>query len=231
MKHIRILSILALIATAHTPANLLASETQEKYNRISLSAKASVPVMQDELRATLYASSRGDNAKETATKVSIHMQKALSIIDQEQNIESQTGNFTTEPVYKRQRIIGWQSRQTVHLKSRDATALSQLLSRLQDHLKIESIHYGISEQRLKTAKDKLIEQAIKNFQQRAQLLARSMRSEKYRLVEMHVNTDDHGYVQSGAMMSKRADMEVAPPIQAGTQRVQVNISGTIELQI
>lgn len=231
------LPALGIICTAlslmGTTNHLHAHEGEAKYDRISLTANASSQIEQDELQATLYATSQGDKAKDTANAVSKRIQKALSIVERERKVKSQTGNFTTQPIYDKRRITGWRSRQTIHLKSLDAPALSQLLSRLQNDLQVESVHYGISDKRLKDAENNLMEEAVKNFQQRARLLTHSMHREKYRLVEMHVNTGNRPTpirFQSRTMMAEAA-ADVAPPIQAGTQRVQVNISGIIEVQL
>ncbi|WP_428608707.1 SIMPL domain-containing protein, partial [Sedimenticola sp.] len=75
----------------------------------------------------------------------------------------------------------------------------------------------------------LIRQAIQRFQARAELVSKEMGQSRYRLVQMNIS-------HNGAApppypmrtMSLRAD--TAPALEAGSQRLEVQISGTIELQ-
>ena len=154
MMIIRVLATLALLCLC-LPAN--AHETLPHYDHVSLSASASKEVPQDELQITLYAVSEADNAKTTSDEVSNRVHKALSILNNKKDITTQTGSFNTHPVYRKQKITGWRSRQTLEVKSTNAAELSQLLGRLQNHVLIENIRYNVSEQSRRLVENQLIE--------------------------------------------------------------------------
>jgi predicted secreted protein len=80
--------------------------------------------------------------------------------------------------------------------------------------------------------NELIQSAIKGFRQRADLVTSSLDREKYRIVDMTISTQDH-WPQPRAVRALRATAEsaVAPPIQSGTQKVQVTVNGKIEVQL
>ena len=212
--------------------NLQAHEQETHYNRISLSASAAAEVQQDELQASLYATAEDKDARASADSVSHNIRKALDLLDKQSGISVQTGSYNTQPVYNRQQIVGWRTRQTLALKSSDSAKLSSLLGQLQTHVQVEHIGYGISDDGRAKAEDVLIREALNNFTARAQLISQQMGSGNYRLVDMNLSTSHQRPMLHRAMvMSADAEASAAPPIQAGTQRVEINVNGTIEIQL
>ncbi len=221
--------LLAFITIFHSTAS--AHETEVAYDRVSLSASASIEIQHNELQATLYAMSEGEDASTTATEVSQRMQKALSILERQKEIKTQTGSFTTQPAYSKDKITGWRTRQTLQLKSSDATQLSQLLGRLQNHLSIKKIQYGVSDAEWAKSENILIETALKNFQHRARLVTHSMHREKYRLIDINISSPPIGLRTMRSATVTADNSEATPPIQAGTEKMEIIVNGTIEMQI
>ncbi|TNF97967.1 MAG: DUF541 domain-containing protein [Gammaproteobacteria bacterium] len=217
------LAILTTIASAH--------DTPLTYDRVNLSASAAMEVEQDELRATLYALNEGENAGKTADAVSRDMQQALQIVHRLKGITAQTGNFSTQPVYRKQRISGWRSRQNLSLKSTDSRALSELVGKLQQYLSVQNINYQVSDEKRQIAEDELTKKAIKNFKDRAQLITSNLGKRNYRLVNMNVSSNSPHQPPVVMRAMAMENKSIAPQIQAGTQRIQININGTIEIQI
>ena len=220
------LSLLCLYLTAN------AHEIPIHYDHVSLSANASKEVPQDELQVTLYAVSEADDAKTTSDEVSSRVHKALSILNNTKDLTTQTGSFNTHPVYRKQKITGWRSRQTLEVKSTNAAELSQLLGRLQNHVLIENIRYNVSEQSRRLTENQLIDEAIANFQHRARQITNGMQRKKYRLVDMNISTSHpRPQLMHARMATSMAESSSAPPIQSGKQRIEVTISGKIEVQL
>ncbi|MCW8964607.1 MAG: SIMPL domain-containing protein [Gammaproteobacteria bacterium] len=202
------------------------------YDHITLSANASKEVPQDELQVTLYAVSDSEEARTSADEVGTRIHKALSILNSEAGISTQTGSFNTHPVYKKQKITGWRSRQTLEVKSTNAKLLSELIGRVQNYVLLENIRYNVSEQVRRFAENQLIEEAMENFQHRARLVTSNLRREKYRVVDMNISTSHpRPNVMQARAMASLAEAAPAPDIQAGKQHIQVNINGTIEVQL
>ena len=77
---------------------------------------------------------------------------------------------------------------------------------------------------------RIMNPAIANFNTRAKLVSEQMQSSGFRLVQMSINTSGTSprpYMARGMQMEMKS--VAAPALEAGTQQVQVNISGTIEL--
>jgi predicted secreted protein len=87
--------------------------------------------------------------------------------------------------------------------------------------------------RRQAAERALITQALDAFKDRAELIAKQLGRSDYRIVRLDVTTGD-GIVQPQFRAAPTMAMEaaVAPPtLEAGSQRVNVTVAGTIELQV
>ncbi|MCW8902447.1 SIMPL domain-containing protein, partial [Sedimenticola sp.] len=141
----------------------------------------------------------------------------------------QTLDYQTSPVYRNNTLSGWRVRQTIRLESQDVALISQLMGKLQEGLSIGSISYAVSPEQRQQVEERLISQAIQLFRARAALISKEMGHSEYRLVQMNISS-------SGAApgpypvraMALRA--ESAPTLEAGSQRLEVQINGTIELK-
>jgi predicted secreted protein len=228
----RHLSIGLLSLTLLSPA-LMAGQKTKTYDRIQLNADASMQVENDTLSARLYAQREGSDLSRLADEVNRKITQAVARVKQVEGVTLQTQGYHTYPVYQQQRLSGWRVRQSIHLESRDAAKLSRLLGELQSSLALESLQYNVSPAQRQTAEEQLIGQAIDAFQQRAALVTKQLGRSDYRLVEMHINTSGE-VIQPRRLRAGVMAMEasVAPPsLEAGSQTLQVNVSGTIELQL
>lgn len=208
-----------------------AEEMPLTYERINLSASASQQVENDTLVALLYAQREGPNAAKLADEVNQTVRWSVERARQTPQVKVQTLDYRTHPVYQKERLTGWRVRQSIRLESMDAKKLSGLLGQLQERLAVQSIDYTLSPSKLKEVENQLIEEAIKTFQQRADLIATRLKQPEYRLVRMDVQTAGvHRPMPMGVRTMAEAAAE-PPMLEAGTQTVQVDISGTIELQL
>ena len=231
-KYARQLSIVLLGLTLLS-GSAMAGQKAKTYDRIQLSADASMQVENDTLIAQLYAQREGSDLSQLADEVNRKITQAVQRVKQVEGVSLQTQGYQTYPVYQQQRQTGWRVRQSIRLESRDGVKLSRLLSELQSSLALDSLQYSISPAQRQSAEEQLIEQAIAAFQQRAALVTKQLGHSEYRLVEMQINTAGEPIqpqrLRAGVMAMEAA---VAPPsLEAGSQALQVNINGTIELQI
>jgi predicted secreted protein len=210
-----------------------AHEPVPHYDHISLSASASREVSQDQLHLTLFALDEAEDARSSAEAVSTRINRALEVLNKQSGMTVQTGSFRTYPVYHKQSITGWRSRQTLDIKTASTANLSQLLARLQQYVQMENVRYLVSEETRQSVENELIQAAIMNFEQRAQLATSSLGRKKYRIIDLNIST--HGMHPPQPMLARSlasaAEADSAPAIQAGTQLVQVSVEGKIEIQL
>jgi predicted secreted protein len=224
--------LIALYAGLMLPAQLQAADEPLRYDQVNLSAEASQETDNDTLIAVLSAQKEGSDTATLSDRVNQLIGQAVAEAKKEPDIKLQTLGYQTSPTYQQQRLTGWRVKQSLRLESRNSELLSQLLSRLQGSLALESISYAISDEQRKEVEEALITQALDAFQQRARLITKQLGRDSYRLVEMRIINSG----QSAPPMRMRASsmlMEAAAPptLEAGTQTLRVEVSGTIELQL
>ncbi|MEJ2427133.1 MAG: SIMPL domain-containing protein [Candidatus Thiodiazotropha sp.] len=222
-----------LIGLALIFTNPLAAQDEgSHYDRITLQTQASEAVENDTLIAVLYAQKEGPDLAPLTTQVNHQIGEAVNQAHQVSEVRVSTLGYQTYPVYQQQVLSGWRVRQSIRLESRNSEILSALIGNLQSGLALESIRYTLSSKQRESVEQRLILQAIDGFRQRAEQITQQMERHRYRLVDMTIHTDtpvDTSPPMRARMMAMEASIP-PPTLEGGTQTVQVNIEGRIELQ-
>lgn len=207
-------------------------ENDMVYDRVNFSVTASDQVENDLLVAILYTEKQGTNASALAAEVNETVHWALAQVKDNTAIKFQTMDYRTNPVYRKQTLSGWEVRQSLRLESAEATVLSELLGALQERLAIQSIDYQLSPKQRRLAEDRLINEALAAFEQRAQQITQQLKRPGYRLVKLQIRTDEHSRPPVLRAMAMEARSASTPPaFVPGEQRLTVEVAGTIELQL
>jgi predicted secreted protein len=229
MKHLtRLIAALAITAWA-IPAP--AQDAQRTYDRVDFNVTAEREVENDVLVAIVYSEAEDNDQADAADEVNANIRWAADRARRASDVELQTLQYTTRPVYapNSRRIVGWIARQSLRLESRAPAALSTLLGDLQARVALQSLNYDLSKAARDTAEDELIREALSRFNRRAALIADEMDRSGYRLVNVNVNTGG----PIAFARAQRAEFQVAdvaaPEIAAGTQTLSVTANGAIEL--
>ncbi|MCP5145119.1 MAG: SIMPL domain-containing protein [Gammaproteobacteria bacterium] len=222
-----------LLAALLAASPMVGAQDVLHYDQIDLSATAESSVANDLLVAVLYVQSEGVRQRDVADEVNQTMRWALDTAKSVRGVEVQTLQYSTFPTYDRNnRVIGWRANQSLRLQSADSKVLSDLVGKLQEKLAVESIGYEISKAARDTAEDALIADALAQFKNRAQAVANELDRDGYRIVRINIGSSG---LPSPMMYRGRAAMamdmkEVAPAaLEAGDQRMNVMVNGTIEL--
>ncbi len=228
----RTLFIFTLLSLAAISPATFAAQEELPYNRVTLNESASQDVDNDQLVAVLFAQAEGSDAAQPADEVNRIMDWALKLAKEHSEVKSQTLGYNTQPVYNKSAIRGWRVNQSLRLESRDAGVLGDLVGKLQEQLQVQSLNYQVSDEQRRQHLGALTDSALRRFQQRAAAIAKSLGRSSYRIVRLNIN--DGGDVPVQIMRSSMARMEgsMAPApasIDAGTQSMQVSVSGEIEV--
>jgi predicted secreted protein len=211
-----------------------AQEPSPRYDQVTLSARASAQVENDVLVAVLTAQAEAEQPAAAAESVNRDMTQAIAQARARPQVQAQTLQYHTSPVRDRQRVTGWRARQSLRLRSANAAVLSALVAELQASLLLESLDYDLTAQSRRGAEDGLIAEALAAFGRRAALIATQLGRPGYRIVHLNVSADGSPGrpVPRGVMRAMTAEAAVAPPaLEPGVQRVQVSVSGTVELRL
>ena len=224
---------MAIIVGVTASTGLAAEDSKPKGTLIDLSAEASRSAPNDMARTTVYAEVRGPNPAELAKQVNSTIDTALQTAKAFTKIKTQSSGTHTYPTYgKEGRISGWRMRSELLLESRDMTALSELLGKLQETLAVNRLVLQPSPETRKKAEEAAMLEAIAAFQAKANLIAGALKK-SYCIRQMNIGNAGQPPVVPMMMRSARMDAaEAAPaPIEAGESMVSVTISGQIELPL
>ncbi len=204
-----------------------------RYNQVNLEAQVAEQVSNDTLHVSMNTYGEHREAAPLAAQINRDMAWALSLARQHSEIKVSTGGYQTWPLTSKDNLTttGWRGQQTLTLESRDSGTLSQLVGRLQERLKINTMNFTVSDEQRVAVENRLIDSALEAFKTRAKIVSANLKASGYRIVSINVGTTAQPppvlYRQHMAVTS----MEAAPPVavEGGESEVRVSVNGTIEL--
>ncbi|MFQ5642958.1 MAG: SIMPL domain-containing protein [Thiogranum sp.] len=211
----------------------VAAETAVAEDQVSFQVEVGRDVANDRVSAVLNATAESRKAADLADRINKTMAWALEQARASQQVTSRSGNYQTYPVYGEDRkIAGWRGRQELQLESQDVDRLSQLVGVLQSRLQVQSLQFSVSPERRRQAENELIEQALKAYQERAEIIRTSLGAGSYRLLDINIHAGSQGPVVPvrAEMVSTLSRSSVnTPALEQGTSRVKVQVGGRIRL--
>jgi predicted secreted protein len=182
-------------------------------------------------RATAFVEISGTDTNDVAGKVKTVIAAALTTAKAQAGITVKSGATHTYPVYGKggRSIESWRMRSELVLESRDATALSTAIGKLQGTLAVSNISFTPAPDTRRKAEDETTSEAIDAFKAKAERIAGAMKK-PYRIRQMSLNGSGNfpqpmPMLRATAMMADAAPM----PVEAGESNVTVGINGQIEL--
>jgi len=205
-------------------------------NVLQLSAMATVEVQQDMLTMTLGTVREAADAATVQGQLRSALDAALA--EARKNAEPgqldvRTGNFNLSPRYGRDgKMSGWRGSAELVLEGRDFPRITQTAGRITT-LSISNVAFGLSREQQNRTESEAQGQAIDNFKQRADELAKRFGFSGYTLREVSINSHQGGPMQPRMMAMPamaKSDAEAPVPIEAGKANVVVNVSGSVQLK-
>ena len=210
--------------------NARPAEEPLRYNVVDLQAEAQRDIQNDVMTAGLYVEQSGENPARVSNSVNKIVNEALRVAGDVKNVKARTDGYQTYPVYdKNKRLEAWRVRSEIRIESKDFTALSNLIGKLQSTMQLSSLGFTVSPEARRQAENELIAEAISNFRERAGIVKQSLNGRGYKLRKMSINTS--GFHPRPMLARAMAAQEVAAPnVEGGTSQVTVNVNGTIEVE-
>ena len=198
---------------------------------VELSAEASRPAANDQLRATLFAEASGATPGELSAQVNRLIGDALKTAKAYPAVRTQSGTTATYPVYaKGGKIEAWRMRTELALESGDSAALSELLGKLQASLGVASLTLQPSAETRKKAESEAMIDAIAAFKARAKTIADAL-GMGYRIKQLAVSSSGRNALPLLRANARALAAEAAPmPVEAGESQVGATVSGQIEVE-
>jgi predicted secreted protein len=180
------------------------------------------------MRALLRAEADNADAAQAASDVNGRIARALSRARAVAGVDASTTGYSSFQITEPNRPPRWRVSQTLVLEGSDFAALAALVSRMQanDGLVLSALNFSVSAATRRAAEDALTQQAIKNWQQRAQSAAQGFGSAGWRAGRITIQTNDFGRPQPMLRASMAAADAHAPvAVEGGMSEVTVTVSG------
>jgi len=228
---------LPLFALALMPLAALAQPAPQPpfQNVVTLDASATTEVPADTLTVTLFTEEQGPDPAELAARANTRLEQALARARAEPGVEAHSGNYQTTPNYDRAgQIAGWRLHAEIILESRDFKAASALAGKLQPAMKLGAMSFSLSRAAREKAESALLVEALRNYQARADTIAKALGFPGYTLGQISVRTEGQ-VVRPIAFKAMQATAMAdsggapPPPIEGGKNTVTVAVSGSVIL--
>lgn len=223
-------SLLALLPLSATP--VLASETGPDYDMISLQAEARAEAPNDLLVATFYVEMTMTDATKLASEVNRTLNNGVRLVHDFPSVKIESGPQSTWPVYDaKNKLTGWRTRAELRVESKDLDEAARVMAKLQATMQMGSLNFELSPDTADATSNRLIDNAMKAFSTRADIVAKSLGARSWRPVNLHVGTGSMQPMQRPMLTSKAMLDEAvqAPDVVGGSSSITVNIGGTIQL--
>ena len=229
------LGLLLGLAGQHATAQGSLLEVQQV---LQLSASAREEVPQDWLSVVVRAQLDGSDPVALQNQLKSILDAAWTSLRprlQPQQLEVRSGNFGIYPRHNNQgRVTGWQGQAELVIEGRDFAKVSQLAGHL-PRMTVAQADFSLSREGRQQLEAEVQSQAVQNFRQRAQALAKDFGFAGYTLRQVSVSSVDRPEpgIQPRLMMA--ADAAAAPaqapiPLVAGKDEVRITVSGSIQLR-
>ncbi len=202
---------------------------------VTVAGRATASVANDRIRVNLRAEADNASAATAASDVNARIAKALAKIKGAPGVTAQTSGYSSYQVTERDRPARWRVSQSLTLEGNDFPAMTTLVSSLQGDggLLLSGLQFSVSDELQRQTEDKLTQQAIKAWQERAGRAAQGLGFPAWRPGRVSVETGadsrpPYPMMRAAAAPAAAAGAPVA--FEAGTTEVSVTVSGEAVLE-
>ncbi|HWS03975.1 MAG TPA: SIMPL domain-containing protein, partial [Gammaproteobacteria bacterium] len=150
----------------------------------------------------------------------------------QKGIDVRSGGYSTQPVYNKNALSGWRASQQLILEGGDFTRIGKLIGVLQQQLQLSAVSFSVAPKTRAAVEQRLIDQALDGFKQRAEQVRKNIGVPNYRIVEINIMTEDAPIQPMPMMRAEAMSMEsvAKPSFEGGDSDVRVSVQGTVQLQ-
>lgn len=203
---------------------------------LSISATERREVEQDLLVATLSYKAEDRDARKVQNEINEKMKEAVEKAKKEKNVKVNTGSYQVyERTNSRTNTTKWHGSQSLTLKSKEAEDILELVGELQGMgLTSNGLSYTLAPETAVAIQDSLMEDALKQLQERANRAARALGKDSAELREINVQGGGIPYQPKhyarSHMMAMADSAEMAAPVaEAGESTITLTVNARVLL--
>ena len=207
-------------------------------NVVQIAASGFTEVQQDWLTMRLNTTETGPDALTVQNQLKVALETALRVARAQAQsglLEVRTGQFSLYPRYNSAgKVNGWQGTTELLLEGRDIARITETAGRIST-LTLGGVSFSLSRQAQQQLESEVQAQAIERFKARATEVTKAFGFAGYTLREVSISSADQSMEMPQrprmlAMEAKAATSDMAVPVEAGKSRVNVTVSGSIQLR-
>lgn len=200
---------------------------------VNLSTQAQLEVDNDWLTIHLSATVQAADAAAVQNQLKQITAQALAELRKRgsANWSFKTSDFNVFPRYSNNgKVVGWQGQSRLVLEGSDWVAVTQHAAAVPGFV-VEGSRQSLSSAKREQFEAQVRDQAIRQYQAKAQAIAVSFGYKQYRLKDIQVNSDSGVVMMAAMKMGRAAESADAPvPVEVGKGQVTVNVTGTVALE-
>lgn len=234
MRTLKHAALAAALVASFTPALAASSTAADDGGQIQLSAQAREEVANDTLTALLYAEEQDADSAALANRINQKLEQAYARARKAGFADIRAGNYTTTPVINQNgKISGWRARGEVVIESTRIREALAVVSSLQQELMLQQLGFSLSRKARDALEQKLTDEAIAAFRDKAQRAARAFGYAGYEIREVSVDSASDGDGRRPMLMmakaggAARADAVAELSAEAGKATLSVNVAGSV----
>jgi predicted secreted protein len=212
------------------PVSVYPHDQETLFNKVNLQANAEREIPNDEMRVVMVTEHQGSKPDQLADLINKDMRWALNESKKFKSIMSSTRSYRTNPIYKNRIITAWQASQELELNGRDFSDITKLVNELQGKLQVRQMTFNPTSESRKAYENELIEDAMKAFKERIEIVKKQMEQKDYRIIDINIQTNNQALPPM--RFTQQAEMSVmsraAPAVEAGTSKIVVTVSGSVQ---
>lgn len=201
-------------------------------NLVNLQVEVSRSLANDVLNASMFIEDNDANPSKLAERVNTQLNAAMTTAKAYKTVKVATGALQTYPIYSdKNKLVGWRTRASLALESKDFAAAQKLLGELQGRLQIENVGFSVSTELRSKQENELIGQAFAAFRERAQLVQQGLNGKGWKVVNVTLANTGSELPRFDAYNAKRAVMAsaAAPELAAGESEIRLQVNGMIQV--
>lgn len=215
-------------------SSLVLAQSPSERPVAELSATVSSEVRQDQVQVVLAAEMQDDSATNVNRRLSEVVEQARKRLGSPQSVRITTGALQTYPRYDQDgRIVGWQGRAELILRSGDVLTVASSADNVTDLLAVSGVSFSLSDIARRAEQSRLMDSVAQAFREKATTTARVFGFSGFQIKSLTVSDSGESIAHRTMMMSAMASdtaEKASLTLLPGVQTVSVTVTGLVELR-
>lgn len=208
------------------------------YNMVSFTENVSTQVEKDLMTVTVMLRSEHTDRQQASNELTRRLNRVQAKLKQYSELTGELSHRSVYPIHHNdQKIRAWVDNVYLQVESKHFQILSKWLSEVQNDAIVQDMNFSVSKEKRNETINKLSQEVLSNFRQRAEMISQSLGFSQYKIVNIQIANQFHRSMpKSGAMLRTASAQtfdastpEMLIPEQVGSEEFSQSIHATIQM--